>query len=137
MPVDTDINFSVFGEGDFPIEDGLLNRLTENQRNLAIEMMKSGHYTDGLYIPIFLRDDRTINLEKLELAVTLSVVMLETSQDGDATLKLRGLKDYYNLRGITGNEKLERQERTFLLGFVSSVASEASRNDTLIVKYVE
>ncbi len=137
MAVATDINFSVFGHGDFPVEEGLLDGLTENQRNLAREMMQSGHYVGGIYIPAFLDREKTIQLEKLELAVTLAVKMLESSSKEDATLLLRGLDDYYIQRGIKGNAKLERQERTFVLGFISSVASEASERDTLVIKYSE
>ena len=136
MAIDTNLKISVFGDGEGVPDESLLNNITEEQRQLAREMMKSEHYSDGIYIPKFLREDLSINLEKLEFAVTLSVIMLESSSEEDVTLKLRGLSEYYLIRGILGNEKQERTERTFILGFVTSVAAEASERDTLEVKYV-
>lgn len=135
MPVNTNVKISVFGAGNEPSDESLLENITEEQRQLAREMMKSGHYQDGIYIPKFLRDDLSINLEKLEFAVTLSMIMLEANSEEDVTLQLKGLKEYYLIRGILGDEKQERTERTFILGFVTSVAAEASDRDTLQVKY--
>lgn len=132
------IRYEVFeGEG-FPVEAGMTENITFEQRKLLKEMMQSGHYQDGIMVHKFLREDLSINLEKLELAVTLVVTSLEAnSPNEDVTLNLRGLDEYYAQRGIAGNEKKEREERTFLLGFISSVASEASVRDTLLVKYVK
>lgn len=139
MTVDTSISFEVFGRGagDYPVDESLLENITELERKQARDMMSSGHYIDGLYIWQFLNADLTINLEKLEFAVSLAVRMLEANSEDDVTLKLRGLDDYYEVRGISENEKQQREERTFLLGFISAVASEASRRDTLEVKYVK
>ena len=134
--VDTNINFEVFGEGDFLIDDTLLENITELQRQHARAMMCSGFYQDGLNVSRFLNNDLTINLEKLEFAVTLAVTMLENNSEDDVTLKLIGLDDYYSKRNIAEDEKQKREERTFLLGFITSVASEASTKDTLEVKYV-
>ena len=135
--METNVNYKVFeGEG-FPVEDRLLENTTYEQRQLVEEMMKSGYYIDGLDVSRFLRDDLTINLERLELAVTLAVEALEANAgDEDATLKLRNLDEYYSIRQIAGNPAKEREERTFLLGFISSVAAEASTRDTLQIKYV-
>jgi hypothetical protein len=136
MPVDTNVNYDVFGRGFEPVDDSLLENITEEQRQQARAMMLSGHYQCGIYLPMFVREDLTINLEKLEFAVTLAVTMLEANIEDDITLQLRGLEDYYILRKVDKNKKQEREERTFLLGFISSVASEASKRDTLEVKYV-
>lgn len=136
MAVDTNVKISVFGDGTDEIDESLLNNITEEQRQLAREMMKSGHYVDGIYLPKFLREDLSINLEKLEFAVTLSVIMLESTFEEDITLKLKGLKEYYLIRGILGKDKQERTERTFILGFITSIAAEASERDTMEIKYV-
>lgn len=133
--IDTSINYVVFEPGDYPVDESLLNNLTTLQINQAKAMMSSGTYLDGLYVWRFLNTDLTINLEKLEFAVTLAVNMLEANSEDDVTLRLRGLEDYYKVRGIAGNPQREREERTFLLGFITSVASEASKRDTLEVKY--
>lgn len=131
------VNDVVFISEGFPVETRLLNNITEEKRKLVRQMMESGHYIDGLDVSRFLNEDLSINLEKLELAVILAVTALEAnSPDDDVTLKLRNLDEYYNLRGIKGMEKNEREERTFLLGFISSIASETSTKDTLEIKYV-
>ena len=134
--INTNVNYEVFGEGNYPADESLLNNLTFEQAKLAREMMTSGVYINGLYVWRFINSDLTINLEKLEFAVTLAVQMLEANSEQDITLKLRGLEDYYKVRGIENDEKRQREERTFLLGFITSVAAEASSRDTLEVKYV-
>lgn len=135
--METNISYAVFEWGDYPVKEELLDHMTEEYRQLARNMMSSGYYVDGLYIWKFLNTDLTINLEKLELAVILAVTMLESNSEEDVTLNLRGLDDYYKARGIEGNEKQEREERTFILTFVSAIASEASKNDTLQVRYIK
>lgn len=137
MTISTDISYSVFGDGDFPVDETLLDNLTYNERGLAREMMSSGFYQNGLIIYKFLRQDNSINLELLELATTISVKMLEGNSKLDVTLNLRGLEFYNLARGISDSEKQMREERIFILGFVSAIAAEASRNDTLNVAYVK
>lgn len=135
--MDTNLEFLVFeGEGG-AIDEKLLDNLTVEDSKLVKEMMVSSHYNDGIVIPRFLREDLTINLEKLELAVSLAVKALEANSSTDITLNLVGLQEYFFLRGILGDDEKERQERTFILGFVSAIASEASLRDTLVVKYVQ
>ncbi len=135
--MDTRVKYKVFeGEG-FPSDESLLENITEEERQLFRDAMESGHYIDGIDVSRFLNTDLTINLEKLEFAVTLAVTALEAnSPKEDVTLKLRNLEEYYSLRGISGEEKQEREERTFLLTFISSVASNVSVRDTLVVKFV-
>jgi hypothetical protein len=129
--VETNIDYKVFEGSGFPVDENLLENITEEHRQLFREAMVSGHYIDGIDVSRFLREDLSINLEKL------AVTSLEAnSPKEDVTLKLRNLSEYYSLRGIAGEEKQEREERTFLLTFVSSVAGEASVRDTLVVKFV-
>lgn len=135
--METQVNYLVFEGDGFPVDENLLENITEEQRQLFRECMQSGHYIDGLDVSKFLREDLTINLEKLELAVILAVTALEAnSPKDDITLKLRNLEEYYTVRNIKGNEKQEREERTFLLTFISSAASNSSERDTLTVKFV-
>ena len=134
--MESSIKFLVFeGEGG-EVDPNLLENITFEQRQLVEEMMRSGYYQDGIWINKYLEQDLTINLEKLELAVNLAVLALEANSEEDITLKLRGLDQYYKFRGIEGNEKQQREERTFILGFASSIAAEASERDTLEVKFV-
>jgi len=137
MTINTDIKHNVFGDGEFPVDESILDNITEEQRQLVRGMMKSGYYRDGIHLSSFLREDLTINLELLELAVTLSIIASEANSDLDVTLKLRGLEEYYQKRGVLGNPKQENEERIFMLGFVTAIAAEASKNDTLEVKYVK
>lgn len=135
--METNVNYKVFEGKGFPVDEALLGNITTAHKELVIELMESGYYIDGLDIPRFLREDLSINLEKLELATSIAVIALEAnSPDADVTLKLRNLDEYYTLRGIKGNAAKEREERTFILGYVSAVASEASVRDTLEIKYV-
>lgn len=135
--MDTNINYKVFEGDGFFVDVNLLDGLNHEERQVWIEAMNSGHYANGIDVSKFLREDLSINLEKLELATTLAVKALEfNSPKEDITLNLINLQKYYDIRGITGNEKQEREERTFLLGFVSAIASEASVRDTLVVKFV-
>jgi hypothetical protein len=138
MTINTNLTYAVevFGTGEYPIDETLLSNITFEQARLVKEMMSSGFYQDGLYVNKFIRPDHTINLDLLEFAVTLTVLMLEANSDNDTTLKLKGLQQYYNVRGIYQLADREREERTFLLGFITAVAAEASRRDTLEVKFV-
>lgn len=134
--METVVNYLAFEGDGGEVDPNLLENITYEQRKLVEEMMRSGYYQDGIWIDKCLEQDLTINLEKLELAVSLSVMALEANSQDDITLKLRGLDQYYKFRGIEGNEKQEREERTFILGFVTSIAAEASERDTLEVKFV-
>lgn len=136
--MEANVEYIVFEGKGFPVDESLLENITEEHRILVREMMQSGFLTDkGIDVSRFLREDKTINLELLELAVTLTVLAKEAnSTDDDITLNLWALDIYYEFRGISGNEDKKREERTFLLGFVSATASEASSRDTLVVKYV-
>lgn len=136
--METKVDFIVFeGEG-FSADESLLVNLSPDYVPLVREMMTAGFYRDGLDVSKFLREDLSINLELLALAVTLCVLMLEAATpETDATLNLIGLDKYYENRGITGQELREREERTFLLSFITGEAMEASKNDTLVVKYVQ
>lgn len=135
--METNIKYKVFEGGGFFVDPNLLDGLNYDEREIWIEAMNSGHYADGIDVSKFLREDLTINLEKLELVVTLAVKALEfNSPKEDITLNLINLNKYYEIRGVVDNEKQGREERTFLLGFISAIASEASVRDTLVVKFV-
>lgn len=125
------------GEG-FPIIDSLLVGSEGSSLELLKELMQSGHFTvDGLDISKFLREDLSINLEKLELAVHIVVEAMEKAWEDDPTIAIFNLEKYFELRNIQENEASKREEKTFILGFVSAVAMEASTRDTLIVRYRE
>lgn len=87
----------------------------------------------------FLFDDLTIDLEKLTYVTSETVRFLEEkATDDDVTLSLHGLEEYFKLRNVPeDNEKQRREEKIFILSFVSAVAAEHSVRDTIQVGYVQ
>ena len=132
--MDINMDFDLFvGEG-FEVQEELLKNLHESEMLLLKSIMESGHYTKtGLDMSKFLRDDLSIDLDKLELAVATLVHSMEINQEDDATLNVCGMKEYYSLRGIVGNEKQCKEEKSFILMFISRVAMNESIRDTIQV----
>lgn len=89
-----------------------------------------GGYTDGkaIYIHRFLREDLSINLELLEVAVILLTEYLEmtTPFDSPITLYIDSLKQYYELRGITDKPKNMKEEYYVIRGIIDAVANNVS-----------
>lgn len=130
------MDYVVFeGEG-FPVDDPLTKNLKEDEAKLAKQMMASGHYQNGLDVSKFLDPDLSVDISRLALATILAVRMLESSSDNDVTLNVINLDKYFEARGIAGDEKQEREEKIFLMTFISGEAMEASNCDTLVVKFI-
>ena len=103
------------------------------------QMFQSGHAVENiLYIDKFLDEDRTINLEKLELAVLLLIEYLEFSikLENPIYVFLGNMRECFNKRGIQSHN-LEQisEESSFILGFVNSIAEENSTNRKVVVQY--
>jgi hypothetical protein len=132
--MDINMDFDLFiGEG-FEVQEKLLENLHEAEQLLLKSIMVSGHYTEtGLNMSKFLRDDLSIDLDKLELAVATLVHAMEINLEDDATLNVTGMTEYYSLRNITGNEKQCKEEKNFILTFISRVAMNESIRDTFQV----
>lgn len=130
------INYIVFEGNGFPMDESLINNLGEDETKLVKEMMVSGYYQDGLDISKFLESDLTVAISKLALATTLAVHMLEANSNQDITLFVRNLEEYFKLRNVNDDEKQKREEKLFLMTFITREALEASKCDTLVVKFV-
>ena len=136
--METKVNTIVFDGDGYQVDNSLLSNLSEEYSSIVKEMMLSGHYQDGIDISKFLNIDLSIDIEKLALATVLSVIALEAkTPDNDATLLIKGFDTYCSIRGITDNERKIREEKIFILAFITGEAMEASHNDTLVVKYAE
>lgn len=90
----------------------------------------------------FLNEDKTINLELLELSVRLSVRFLDSVIDVNSfptdgiremAVKCRqigvgimGLADYYLERGVSYGSEKALEELSFIMGFINSIAEDES-----------
>jgi ribonucleoside-diphosphate reductase alpha chain len=95
-----------------------------------------------LDISKFLRDDNSINVEMLELAVRLSVRFLDdvvsvssyptndiarwSEENRPIGLGIMGLADYYLLRGVAYGSRQANEELAFILSFIRTIATEES-----------
>jgi hypothetical protein len=132
--MDINMDFDLFAGDGFEVQQELLSNLPSTEQYLLTGMMTSGHYTEtGLNMSKFLRDDLSIDLEKLELAVATLVHAMEINLEDDATLNICGMDGYYSLRGIVDNEKQIKEEKSFILAFISRVAMNESVRDTIHV----
>lgn len=103
------------------------------------QFLSSGYLVDStLMMDRFLDRDKTIDLEKLELAIMLTVEHLENSIkiENPIYVFLGNMDVYFKIRGIT-SDNLDRilEESSFILGFCSSVADEYELNRKVNVQF--
>jgi hypothetical protein len=102
--------------------------------------MIRGEYCYSSYLDIskFLRPDLSINLELLEIAISLLVEFLTVYLDYDTPISIgiRGIDKYYELRGIIDNEKQKKEEYYFIRGFIKSFA-QTETNRKVNVEYAK
>lgn len=98
----------------------------DEDTNILLSEMFWGGWFNGstLFIEKFLKEDLSINLEKLELAVTLAIRWIETTTkfDDPLSLYIGGLNRYFNIRGIQENFSQKKEEFYFIRGFVKAIA---------------
>ena len=82
----------------------------------------------GVNISMFLRDDLSLNLELLELALDYIVGVTNI-------LFIYDIDSYYKLRGIELNAKSRNEENRFILGFCNAISNEHSERGPIIVAY--
>jgi hypothetical protein len=74
---------------------------------------------DGIDISKFLREDLSINLELLEVAISLIV-------DTRPNFYIYGIDEYYKIRKIEDNKTSLIEETTFIAKYIESVVEELS-----------
>lgn len=124
--METRVNHIVFEyEGENLPEIEMDGSIDKEYRPLIEEMIWGGFLQDNaLYIHKFLRPDLSINLEKLELAVSLAIKYLDskTPFDDPIFLFIGGIEKYYELRGIQDKPKNKKEEYYFIRGFMQAIA---------------
>lgn len=104
-----------------------------------IQFVNSGYFTkNALQIDRFLDEDKTIDLEKLELAIILLIEYLEffNKTDSPIYIHIGGMDKYLQKRGI-GIDNVERitEESSFIIGFCSAAAHENALEHAVIVRF--
>ena len=97
--------------------------------NFIKEMFWGGYFDgDSLHVHMFLRDDFSINLEKLEVAVIAAVGYLEGAVpfDDPITLYIADFHLYCSVRGILHKPKNVKEEFYVLRGIIGAVANNES-----------
>src|SRR5689334_21066937 len=119
--------------------DTNLDEVAISREQLIENLIKSDSYEmGGLCIDKFLDEDMTIDLEKLELAISLLIEYLEISVKSENPIYviLRNM-DLYFMRRKLSPEKLDQiiEESSFILGFCQSIADEESLSKKVIIKF--
>lgn len=131
----TELVFEYDKEGDHPVVD-MDGSIEQPFQELIIQMVWGGFFGNGtIFIDKFLREDLSINLEKLELAVILAVRYLEskTAFHEPIFIQIGGIEKYYELRGIQDKPLNKKEEYYFIRGFMQAVAE----NESYKKAYVE
>ncbi len=113
--------------------------LSEERKVVMWEFLDSGYLFDNhLYMDRFLGEDLTIDLEKLELGISLTVEYLEFSVKfkNPIYVFLGNMDRYFLRRGIKVTD-LDRviEESSFILGFCQAMFDEESKEKQFIVQF--
>lgn len=136
--METNIKLVVFEDVDVPGRDkvqakDIINEIESLEHSeVARQMVDSGVFAPDLkqpkygdlYFPSFLNGDKTINLERLELALILSVRLMDKLVQENSeklTVFLSGFNKYFDDRGIRNNSDRRREELSFAQGFAKAV----------------
>jgi len=108
----------------------------EYSPDIMTQFLGSGYFVDNsLKIDRFLDTDKTIDLEKLELGISIAISHLENSEKIEEPIKvfLGNMDRYFLHRGIQSHET-DRiiEESSFILGFCKAIADEVSTKEVLI-----
>lgn len=123
----TSINYEVFEheESDENLPS-YLYPVSDDMQKIAREMVL-GKYAEGnlIHIEKFLREDLSINLEQLEIAIILTTKWVEanTPFDDPLYIYIAGLEKYYEVRGIQDKPINKKEEYYVIRGIVEGVAN--------------
>lgn len=95
------------------------------------------HENNQLNVAKFLDEDRTIDLEKLELGIILIIEYLENSVKIETPIyiNLGNMQEYFSLRHITDRVDRITEECQFILGFCQAIADEYKMDREIIVRF--
>ena len=141
--METNIKIVVFEDVDVPGRDKVLAKDVVNElesiqhSDVARQMVDSGVFVPDLkqpkygdlYFPSFLNGDKTINLERLELSLILSVRLMDKLVQENSeklTVFLSGFNKYFDDRGIRNDSDRRREELTFAQSFAKAVVENES-----------
>jgi len=108
----------------------------EYSPGIMTQFLGSGYFVNNsLQMDRFLDEDRTIDLEKLELGISLAIYKLENSEKIEEPIKvfLGNMDRYFLHRGIQSHE-IDRiiEESSFILGYCKAIADEISTREVII-----
>lgn len=94
--------------------------LNEDNTDLEKELRESkATLDDGIDISKFLREDLSINLELLEIAISLIINNL-------SDIYIYGLGDYFKFRNIEDKDDKKMEEIVFISNYITKVSNELS-----------
>jgi hypothetical protein len=109
-----------------------------NSTDILEQFLSSSYYENNqLNINRFLDEDRTIDLEKLELAIILLIEHLEKSVKINFPIyvNLGNMNEYVVARGIEDDIEKITEESKFIIGFCQSIATENEIDNKIIVRF--
>lgn len=124
--MDINVNEIVF-EGGPPNQD------------IKTQFLSSGYFeNNSLYMDRFLAEDKTIDLEKLTLAIQLMMEYLEFSEKFESPIHIfiRNMSLYFERRGIKFHE-MDRiiEESSFILGYCKACIEQETLTKKVIILY--
>lgn len=113
--------------------------LSEHSKDITQQFLESGYFENStLKMDRFLDADKTIDLEKLELAIILAIGHLEKSVKIENAIYvfLGNMGEYFTRRGIDLKD-IEQitEECSFILGFCQAIADEESNDKEVFVLF--
>lgn len=137
--MDVNVNEIVFEPSELKESVGIPETTTSERTPLIVQLLNSDYVSNnGLVISKFLdANDKTIDLEKLELAISLMAEFLLSMDDSNQVqiLYLRGMDEYFRIRNIDGT-MIDRviEESSFIMGFCRAILIEEA-GDRMMVSY--
>lgn len=127
--MDINVNEYVFEPSETKKEVIIPDGFPQDEAEIMSELLASDYYNRGISIPKFLDEDKTIDLEKLELAIVLAIKYLQFSvKIGEPVyVFLREMESYFHIRRVQDDERII-EESSFILGFCRSVAKNYSES---------
>ena len=98
------------------------------ESGVLVPDIKQPKYAD-IYFPSFLNEDKTLNLERLELALILSVRLMDKLVQENSeklTIFMSGWNKYFDMRQIRYSSDQRREELSFAHGIARAIVENES-----------